>query len=277
MFELPLDIYKINMNESGIGCGKSLFIDHKWIPEFSGKNCLDVGFGNGELLEYLHSQGNKIYGVEVAEASLVLTLDKRNLRNKGELVKLDICSNTLPWTDDFFDVVFATECFEHMDNPLHAILEIKRTLKDGGEFYISIPEFEDKFGFHGGKHSYVYPGLFQRDTARWFFTMSYFTILRYRENGGTAQYHLLNRKTGGVFLDPYTVVKGNVYAIDIYSWLGNQKWLDTWKEIKAKELEHIKTLDFSKFDTMDGGDLVLVSAHVLSKNFFKKCIEAFKK
>ena len=267
MFELPLDIYKINKDESGIGCGKSLFTDHKWIPVFSEKKVLDVGFGNGELLEYLYSQGNEIYGIEVAEESIALALIKRKLRNKGELVKLNVCEEMLPWTENFFDVVFATECLEHMDNPSHAVLEIKRALKDNGDFYVSIPEFEDKFGFHGGKHSYIYPGLFQREAIRWFFTMSYFTILRYREDGGTAQYHLLNRKTGGPFLDPFTVAKGNVYATDVYSWLGNQKWLNTWKEIAMKEREHIKTLDFSKYETT--GDFVLVSDHLLSKNFFE--------
>lgn len=267
MFELPIDIYKINKDEAGVGCGKSLFTDHKWIPVFSGKKVLDIGFGNGELLEYLCSQGNEIYGVEVAEESIATALNKRNLRNKGELIKMDICKEILPWSDNFFDIVFATECLEHMDNPLRAVLEVKRTLKDKGEFYVSIPEFEDKYGFHGGKHAYLYPGLFQRESIRWFFTITYFTILRYRENGGTAQYHLLNRKTGGTFMDPFTVAKGNVYAMDIYSWLGNQKWLNTWKEIEDREWEHIKTLDFSKPDIK--GDIVSVSEHTISKRFFK--------
>ena len=44
MFKLPIDIYDINKCESGIGCGKSLFVDHHWIPEFSEKNVLDIGF-----------------------------------------------------------------------------------------------------------------------------------------------------------------------------------------------------------------------------------------
>ncbi len=267
MFELPIDIYKINKDEAGVGCGKSLFTDHKWIPVFSGKKVLDIGFGNGELLEYLYSQGNEIYGVDVGDAAIKY-LDTRNLRAKGEFFKLDASTEKLPWQENYFDIVFATECMEHMDNPLHAVLEVKRVLKDNGEFYVSIPEFEDKFGFHGGKHAYLYPGLFQRESIRWFFTITYFTILRYREDGGTAQYHLLNRKTGETFMDPFTVAKGNVYAMDIYSWLGNQKWLNTWKEIEEKELEHIKTLDFSKPEIK--GDIVSVSEHTLSEGFFKK-------
>ncbi len=267
MFKLPFDIYEINVEESGIGCGKSLFTEHKLIPEFSGKKVLDIGFGSGELLKYLYSLGNEIYGIDVGEASMK-SVNTRGL--KGEFLKLDASTSQLPWPENFFDIVFATECMEHMDNPLHAILEIKRTLKDGGELYVSIPEFEDKFGFHGGKHSYIYPGLFQRESIRWFFTMSYYSILRYREHGGTAQYHLLNRKSGVVFLDPFTVVKGNVYATDIYGWLDNQKWLNSWKELEYREMEHIRTnLDLPKAEPR-GDDYVAVSAHLLSKRFYMK-------
>ena len=266
MFKLPINIFEINKEEAGVGCGKSLFTEHKWIPEFSGKKVLDVGFGNGELLEYLYLQGNKIFGIDVGGASMKSVHDM-GLDTRGELIKLDASTEQLPWPKDSFDVVFATECMEHMDNPLHAILEIKRTLKDGGELYVSIPEVEDKFGFHGGKHSYIYPGLFQRESIRWFFTMSYFSILRYREHGGTAQYHLLNRKTGGLFLDPFSVVKGNFYAIDIYAWLDNQKWLSSWKEIEYKEREHIRTvLDLPKYEPR--GDYVAVSGHLLSRDFY---------
>lgn len=115
----------------------------------NGKRCLDVGCGDGKLLELLQGGGNEVYGVD-ASISAVQECKKKGIRT----LLLDMNHERLPFSDDYFDICICLETLEHLTNPYHAIMEIRRVLKENGIFIVSVPN-----PWTG--HLYIYPGLFE--------------------------------------------------------------------------------------------------------------------
>lgn len=98
----------------------------KEVSDFSPKNVLVIGKGNGLISEYLKLAGIKI---------VVLDID--------ETLKPDVIASVLkmPFSDNEFDVVLCAEVLEHLPyNEFNkALSEIKRVAKIGA--VISLPHF----------------------------------------------------------------------------------------------------------------------------------------
>ncbi|WEN14944.1 class I SAM-dependent methyltransferase [Rhodanobacter sp. AS-Z3] len=66
--------------------------------------------------------------------------------------------HTLPFEDDTFDVVLFCEVLEHLTNdPLHAMMELKRILKPGGQLVLTTPNaarLENVSAFIEGRNMY---------------------------------------------------------------------------------------------------------------------------
>lgn len=105
---------------------------------------LDIGFGDGTLLEILYDKGYQCYGLDFAEENVNLTKkifdDKRK---KIQLMTSDI--QNIPLSDKFIDVVVASEVIEHLDDETlkNGLKEICRILKPGGHIIITVPYEED--------------------------------------------------------------------------------------------------------------------------------------
>jgi len=113
----------------------SYFIRQKY------KTLLDVGFGNGQFLEYFTWKGMDVTGLEkphenvekyksLGFKTVQYDLDKKNLR--------------LPFEDNSFDVVICTDVLEHLKNPKDVLDEMYRVSKEmvlvtvpAGESYYS--------------------------------------------------------------------------------------------------------------------------------------------
>jgi SAM-dependent methyltransferase len=100
------------------------------LPLFSGR-LLDYGCGKMPYKDYIleHSGVTEYIGLDIETA---LNYDN---------TKPDIVWNgtTLPFTDGFFDVVFATEVFEHVHGLESALHEIYRVLKQDGILFFTMP------------------------------------------------------------------------------------------------------------------------------------------
>ena len=57
-------------------------------------------------------------------------------------------ASKLKFSDKSFDGVFSFSVFEHIDDPIHALQEVKRVLKHGGVFYLDIHLFTSIHGDH---------------------------------------------------------------------------------------------------------------------------------
>jgi SAM-dependent methyltransferase len=103
------------------------------LPEGREVNVLDIGCGNGALLNAL--SGRIEYGAGVDESEAILKKAKQ--RNSGiphlEFSRID--SPLLPFEDGMFDIVISLMSFRYLDwDPL--LKEIKRVTKPGGRLLI---------------------------------------------------------------------------------------------------------------------------------------------
>jgi methionine biosynthesis protein MetW len=99
-----------------------------------GSTCLDVGCGNGQAGGLpLRAMGCIYIGVDVSAAAVAaaraLGLDARQISD----------AIALPFADDTFDVVVATEVLEHLIFPLATLTEMMRVLKHGGIVLVTTP------------------------------------------------------------------------------------------------------------------------------------------
>lgn len=106
-------------------------------------NCLDIGFGSGNNLEFLANTGLSCYGVEISQSAIDITshrLKKLNLKANLDLSK----GNILPYSDQFFDLVIAWHVLSYNDEESlsTSINEIIRVLKPGGRFLAAISTYD---------------------------------------------------------------------------------------------------------------------------------------
>lgn len=99
---------------------------------------LDVGCGRGFYLKILSDfkLGLDLYGVDLN--SKYLQIAEKFIKDESvNLTKSDICN--LPFKDDYFDRIIASEILEHIPDDQRAISELLRVLRPGGIVLITVP------------------------------------------------------------------------------------------------------------------------------------------
>jgi len=100
-------------------------------------NILDLGCGNGYLVNYLVEQGYNAYGTDASAEGISIARQK----NPDRFFVQDLSSDSLPeqLQNIAFDIIITTEVIEHLYNPEAFILFCKKQLKKGGELVVSTP------------------------------------------------------------------------------------------------------------------------------------------
>lgn len=112
------------------------------IPDLRARRALDLGAGKGNFLLEATREGITIQGIEynpayVEEARAQLMTANINveiIQGKGE---------ELPYGDQSFDFINASEVIEHVQDPQRVLSEAHRVLTPGGCVYMSVP---NRFG-----------------------------------------------------------------------------------------------------------------------------------
>jgi ubiquinone/menaquinone biosynthesis C-methylase UbiE len=111
------------------------------ISQYPFMSILDVGCGNGKMLELLVKEypavqacGIDLSGKMVAKATGIL----------GSNVQLLVGdADEIPWPDNSFDLLICNASFHHYPQPLKSLAEAKRVLKLSGRLVIADPWWSD--------------------------------------------------------------------------------------------------------------------------------------
>jgi SAM-dependent methyltransferase len=97
---------------------------------------LDVGCGNGRVLKMLRNRGYlNTYGVDISNL-FVQELHKKKLKHIYTYNGV-----SMPFRNNFFDVVGSFNVLEHTKNPISFLKEQVRILRPGGYLIVACPNF----------------------------------------------------------------------------------------------------------------------------------------
>lgn len=159
-------VHDIYSDYHGAGKGAGL------LPLHENGRVLEIGFGNGRLLQALRDKGNDVYGIDVSQG-LVEGARAAGFQNVD---LLDVSEEPLPYDGDFFDAIYCYEVFEHLANPYRLFYEIRRTLKVNHRLFFSVPTQEIDMGYGVNRHTFVYPGLLEKKNLERFMMQMYFAV-----------------------------------------------------------------------------------------------------
>ncbi len=96
------------------------------------QSALDLGCGTGEMLKLIlqKDRHKELYGIDLSEEMLAVANAK--LPEQVRLFLGD--SESLPFPDNSFDVVYCNDSFHHYPAPQKVLREVHRVLKQGGTF-----------------------------------------------------------------------------------------------------------------------------------------------
>lgn len=123
------------------GQERRLQILSKHVP-LAGRRVLDVGCGLGLYVQHLHALGAEAHGVDLDAERVEIARRTNPLVRQGS-------AESLPYPDGFFDIVFANEVLEHVDDDTHAVKESYRVLSPGGQMAFYVPNRLYPFETHG--------------------------------------------------------------------------------------------------------------------------------
>lgn len=98
------------------------------------KNVLDLGCGDGILMDLLKEKGINVMGADIS--SEVIAICKKKGHN---VVLINLVDNSLPFANKSFDLIFLLDVLEHLYNPEDFLKEIIRISR--GYIILSVPNF----------------------------------------------------------------------------------------------------------------------------------------
>jgi SAM-dependent methyltransferase len=102
---------------------------------------LDVGTSTGSNLRLLRNLGfSRVTGLDLSLDAIRFCESK----GLGQVQQGSVCE--MPFPDETFDVVLATDIIEHVDDHRLAVAEISRVLVPGGKVLVTVPAFQALWG-----------------------------------------------------------------------------------------------------------------------------------
>lgn len=119
------------------------------VIDLKGKNILDLGCGEGvwlrKFLEFTSPEN--VYGSDIDQESIdIAIVNTPELKNSNLVVSK---GESLPFKENYFDIVFQNEVLEHVTDDKKVINECLRILKPEGKLIIFTPNRGWPFETHG--------------------------------------------------------------------------------------------------------------------------------
>jgi ubiquinone/menaquinone biosynthesis C-methylase UbiE len=119
----------------------------------AGDRALDVGCGAGEFTAALASDGLSVVGVDVADAAL----ERARARHPEVDFRLVPIDGPMPFADNEFSVVWASEVIEHVADTARWLSEVRRVLAPAGRLLVTTPSHGRLRVFAGGVDRFSEP------------------------------------------------------------------------------------------------------------------------
>ena len=140
---------------SGIFCARLMNIGHSNVTRWGlshisiNKNdmILDIGCGGGKTVNTLAkiATEGKVYGIDYSQVSVAVSTSKnKRLIDKGQVKILHASVDSLPFSDDMFDLVTAVESYYFWPDLINNLKEIRRVLKTGGSLILINEMYRDE-------------------------------------------------------------------------------------------------------------------------------------
>lgn len=102
----------------------------------AGLHILDVGCGNGRLIEYLKERNDIVqaFGIEGHDEAAGLARQHMDQVWEGNVEQLNV-----PIEPGSLDYIICADVLEHLVNPMDVVKRLKPLLKQGGSFIVSMP------------------------------------------------------------------------------------------------------------------------------------------
>jgi 2-polyprenyl-3-methyl-5-hydroxy-6-metoxy-1,4-benzoquinol methylase len=123
----------------------------RWQAQVPGCRLLEIGCGEGILLDRLQSNGVKITGLEMNESAAHLA-KKKGLPVHG--LSLDQFYTEYPHSR--YDAIAFFQVLEHQSDPLSFLQTVSRVLRPHGTIYLSVPN-PDRYQLLVERESWDYP------------------------------------------------------------------------------------------------------------------------
>jgi SAM-dependent methyltransferase len=106
-----------------------------------GSIIIDCGSGGGWIAREYIPRGITVVSVDIADSNLRKIKQAYDPEGKGFYVVADLYD--LPFKHDVFDGGASNDVYEHIEKPERAAGEVKRCIKKGGKFFVSVPYKEN--------------------------------------------------------------------------------------------------------------------------------------
>ncbi len=124
----------------------------------------DVGCGTGFMIEGLLGRVRVVYGVEPSEA--MIGVASRKFRGRSDVILVRARAERIPLADNTVDAVLSNMALHHIFEPLRAIREMARILKESGRLVITDLD-EHSYEWFRGEMDDIWLGFDRKLVRKW--------------------------------------------------------------------------------------------------------------
>ncbi|MDC0228760.1 class I SAM-dependent methyltransferase [Nitrosopumilus sp.] len=110
------------------------------VEKFNPKTFLDIGCAYGELVKALHDLGVEAYGIDGSDYAVKSV----HPSIKNNVFKVNLNSETFPFSDKKFDLIGSFYSVEHIHNIDFFSQELHRTIKKDGKIWFLTPNIGEE-------------------------------------------------------------------------------------------------------------------------------------
>lgn len=175
---------------------------------------LEIGFGSGDLLQWMIDQGARVVGSEINPVLMQAAIDRGVATIAPQIDSLQEAGAGV------FDTIVSFDVFEHFtfDQVEAYLVAAEHMLKSGGHLLLRFPNSQSPFGLAPQNGDPTHVSALSRSVLESFLVRRNLAVVRYgheyRARGRTIR-QVIGRRFRGICRDLITVVLNAIFSTDI--------------------------------------------------------------